>query len=83
FAADLDAAMAQAAAGRDALSERVSALEQALEAAQQDAAAARDEIATLTEALAAARAAAKRPRRRGVIGLARSLKRRLDGSGAG
>jgi len=66
----------QAAAGRDALAERVSALEQALDTAQQDAAAAREEVAALT-------AAAKRPRRRGVIGLARSLKRRLEGSRAG
>ena len=66
----------QAAADRDALATQVAELEQALDAGH-------DEIASLTEALVAARAAAKRPRRRGVIGLARSLKRRLEGSGAG
>jgi hypothetical protein len=77
LAADSAAAVDQAVAERDALAERLAALEQALEAARQEAAAAREQVAALTAA------AAKRPRRRGVIGLARSLKRRLDGSGAG
>ena len=83
IAADLAGQLQQAVAERDAHAARVTELEQALDDALQQTTAARDEIATLTEALAAARAAAKRPRRRGVIGLARSLKRRLDGSGAG
>lgn len=76
--ADATARAGEAAAGRDALAARVADLEQALEGAQQAAAAARDEIAALTTAPAVA-VPPGRPRRRGVIGLARSLKRRLAG----
>lgn len=81
--AEASARADQMAVDRDALTARVAELEQALNAARQDAAAARDDIAALGEALAAATAPPKRRRRRGVIGLARSLKRRLEGSGAG
>lgn len=83
IAADLAGQLQQAVAERDAHAARVAELEQALDDALQQTTAARDEIAALAAALAAASTPPKRPRRRGVIGLARSLKRRLDGSGAG
>lgn len=70
---DAEARADQLAGERDALAGRLAEHEQALTDA-------RNEIATLAEALAAATAAPRpRPRRRGVIGLARSLKRGLAG----
>jgi hypothetical protein len=85
--ADLDEARAALAArtaeadrltgDRDALAAQVSDLTEALTGARADVAAAQAELAALRTAAAA------RPRRRGIIGLARSLKRRLGGPAAG